>query len=125
MFGAGDRYISEIIAKTECTILFISQQQLENIFAKYPIVSVNYITFLTDRIRYLNQKIKLYTCKGASAKLYLYLCNNADDNNIVKISNMTSLAKLTSLGRTSLYRAVDELCSNGLIERNNKIIRVK
>lgn len=124
VFGAGEKYISEIKAKTSCTVLFIKEQELRDIFEKYPVVSTNYITFLSGRIRYLNQKIMLYTCKGAPAKLYLYLCNNADENNIVKINNMSSLARLTSIGRTSLYRAMDELSRNGLIERNNLFIKV-
>lgn len=124
MFGAGEKYISEIVTKTDCLVQFITEEQLKKIFEKYPITSVNYITFLSGRIRYLNQKIKLYTCKGAAAKLYMYLCNNADENNVVKINNMTSLARLTSIGRTSLYRAVDELSERGLIERKNQIIKV-
>ncbi|MGN1421239.1 MAG: Crp/Fnr family transcriptional regulator [Eubacterium sp.] len=125
MFGAGEKYISEIITKSECRVQFISEAELKDIFTKYPQASINYITFLSGRIRYLNQKIKLYTCKGASAKLYLYLCNNADESNTVRITDMTSLARLTSIGRTSLYRAMDELSKNGLIERNNLIIKVK
>lgn len=124
MFGAGEKYISEIVTKAECVVQFITEDELKNIFEKYPVTSVSYITFLSGRIRYLNQKIALYTCKGAAAKLYLYLCNNADENNVVKINNMTSLAKLTSIGRTSLYRAVDELSERGLIERKNEIIKV-
>ena len=125
MFGAGEKYISKIVTKTSCTILFIGQDKLGEIFKKYPAVSLNYITFLSGRIRFLNQKIKLYTCKGAAQKLYLFLRSNADENNIVKISDMKSLARMTSIGRTSLYRAMDELTENGLVERNNQIIRVK
>lgn len=124
MFGAGEKYISEIITKTDCTVQFITEKELKAMFESYPVISVNYITFLSGRIRYLNQKIKLYTCKGAAAKLYMYLCSNADENSIVKITNMSSLARLTSIGRTSLYRAMEELSENGLIERNNLIIKV-
>lgn len=125
IFGAGEKYISEIVTKTDCIIQFISEKELKQIFEKYPLTSLNYITFLSGKIRYLNQKIRLYTCKGAAAKLYMYLCGNADENNIVQINGMTSLARLTSLGRTSLYRAMDELVEGGLIERKNSIIRVK
>ncbi|MGN1202266.1 MAG: Crp/Fnr family transcriptional regulator [Eubacterium sp.] len=124
IFGAGEKYISEIITKTDCVVQFITEKELNEMFAKYPATSINYITFLSGRIRYLNQKIKLYTCKGAAAKLYLYLCSNADENNIVQITNMTSLARLTSIGRTSLYRAVEELCESGLIERKKSILNL-
>ncbi|MGN0521936.1 MAG: Crp/Fnr family transcriptional regulator [Eubacterium sp.] len=125
MFGAGEKYVSEIITKTSSCVQFITENELRDIFEKYPATAVNYINFLSGRVRYLNQKIKLYTCKGAAQKLYLYLCSNADESNNVKISDMSSLAKLTSIGRTSLYRAMEELTDSGLIERNNKIIKVK
>ena len=58
-------------------------------------------------------------------KLYRYLVDNMDENNTVKIANMTSLAKQTSIGRTSLYRALEMLKSNGMIERESNTIIIK
>lgn len=124
IFCEEDKYISDIITKTDCVIQFISEAELKHMFSEYPSVSLNYIAFLTGRIRYLNQKIKLYTCKGGASKLYLYLRNNMDENNLVEIHDMSSLARLNSMGRTSLYRAMDELIDCGLVERNNKKIKV-
>ncbi|MCM1286270.1 MAG: Crp/Fnr family transcriptional regulator [Acetobacter sp.] len=125
IFCEEEKYISDIIAKTDCIIQFISEAELNHMFSKYPSVSLNYIAFLTGRIRYLNQKIKLYTCKGGASKLYLYLRNNMNEDNLVEINDMSSLARLNSMGRTSLYRAMDELIDCGLVERHNKKIRVK
>lgn len=124
MFCNGEKYISDIVTKTDCVVQFISEEELKHIFSKYPATSINYITFLTGRIRYLNQMIKLYTCKGAASKLYLYLCNNMNEDNILEITDMSSLARLTSIGRTSLYRAMEELIDSGLVERSNKKIKV-
>ena len=120
-----EEYISRILAVTECEIQFISEHTLNDMFKKYPITASNYIAFLSGRIRFLNEKIKLFTCKGVSAKLYQFLSENADDNNIVEISNMSRLAKMTSIGRTSLYRAVDELTKAGMIEKFGSKFRVK
>lgn len=125
IFCDEEKYISDIITKTDCVIQFISEAELKRMFSEYPSVSLNYITFLTGRIRYLNQKINLYTCKGGASKLYLYLRNNMDENNLVEIHDMSSLARLNSMGRTSLYRAMEELVNSGLVERNNKKIKVK
>jgi CRP-like cAMP-binding protein len=125
LFGAGETYISEVRAKTFCSVLFIDEDELRKLFLKYPVIAVNYITFLSGRVRYLNEKIKLFTCKGTAAKLYRYLSDNADEDGAVKIANMSSLARLTSIGRTSLYRAMDELIEGGFIERQNLTIRVR
>jgi len=125
VFGNDKPYISEIVAKTDCVIQFIDEKMLLKLFKKYPQISVNYIIFLSDRVRFLNRKISMFTCKGASMKLYRFLVENADENNRVKIVNMTSLARQTSLGRTSLYRAVSELSESGMIERDGSTITIK
>ncbi len=125
LFGNEKPYISRIIAKTDCEILFVDEKQLRELFIKYPEISVNYISFLSERVRLLNRKISLFTCKGAAAKLFQYLLDSADENGIIKITNMTSLAKQTSLGRTSLYRALEELTENGYVSRDGNLIYIK
>jgi CRP-like cAMP-binding protein len=124
LFGDEKQYISSIKAKTDCTVLFVDEKLLISIFNTYPSVSLNYISFLSDRVRLLNRKIGLYTCKGAGSKLYEYLTLNADENNRVTVTNMSSLAKAASLGRTSLYRAFDELESRGMVKRDRNVITI-
>ncbi len=122
LFGAGECYVSRIVAKTACRILFIPEESLRTIMEKYPVCAVNYITFLSQKIRYLNGKIAQYTADGASARLYRLLCDRADADGCVSAVNVSLLARLTGLGRTSIYRAMTELEANGLIERQNKNI---
>lgn len=117
LYSDEQEYISRIVAASQCEIQFICEDTLNNIFRDYPITASNYIAFLSGRIRFLNKKIKLFTCKGVSAKLYQFLSENADESNAVEISNMSRLAKMTSIGRTSLYRAVEELTEAGMIEK--------
>jgi CRP-like cAMP-binding protein len=125
LFGNAEAYISEITAKTDCVIQFVDEKKLVSLFEKYPLISINYISFLSERVRFLNQKISMFTCKSASMKVYRLLLDNADENNRVKISNMSSLARLTSIGRTSLYRALDELVDEGYISRDGSTIIIK
>ncbi|MCR4563688.1 MAG: Crp/Fnr family transcriptional regulator [Clostridiales bacterium] len=125
LFGSGNEYISEITAKTDCLIQLVDENTLKKLFLKYPEISINYISFLSDKVRFLNRKISIFTCKSASMRLYRYFLDNADENNSVKVPNMTSLARLTSIGRTSLYRAMDELAENGYISRDGSSIIIK
>ena len=125
LFNSERDYVSKIVAKSECQIQFIDEEALKRIFEEYPCTAANYIAFLSGRIRFLNEKIRLFTCKSASAKLYEYLSENADENNEIEISNMSRLAKMTSIGRTSLYRAVDELVDSKMIERFGNKFKVR
>ncbi len=125
LFCSDSSYVSRITAKTDCTIRFIGEDTLTAMTEQYPVIAKNYIAFLSDRVRFLNKKIELFTCKGAAARLYRYLSENADPAGIVEIKNMARLARLTSIGRTSLYRAVDELIGAGVIEKNGTQFIIK
>lgn len=122
LFGAGDSYVSRIAARTACRILFIPEETLRTVFGLEPLCAVNYVTFLSERIRYLNRKISQYTGDSAAARLYRLLDERADGDGVVADTNMSLLAGLSGMGRTSVYRAAEELEKNGLLRRENKTI---
>ena len=120
LFG-GDGYVSQIRATTDCRVQFLPEQLLREWFVTYPQISLNYMAFLTDRVRFLNGKIAVFTCEDAAEKLYSWLQRNNDEN--TKLS-MTKLAATLNIGRTSLYRAMDELEAKHLIVREDGKVRV-
>lgn len=118
LFGAGELYVSTIRAKTPCAVVFISEEKLRNLFSLYPECSVNYISFLSSKIRYLNEKIAELSMLGAEERLLDYMRKNADAEGKVKTGSMSSLAKKLNIGRSSLYRALASLEENGGIFKN-------
>lgn len=128
-FGAaalfGDReYVSCVRAVTDCRVQFLPESLLREWFVTYPEMALRYIAFLTDRVRFLNGKIAVYTCDGASAKLYSWLSSNCDADGEMPKVPMTKLAATLHMGRTSLYRAMDELAEKHLIVRKDGKVRV-
>lgn len=125
LFGADKNYESTVVALSDCLVIFISEQTLRAIMEKYPVCAVNYITFLSEKVRYLNRKIAQYTGNGAASRLYRLLRFATDENGVVSDVNMSSLAKQSGMGRTSVYRALAELEKSGTIIKENKVIKVK
>ncbi len=117
-------YISEIVAVADCVIQLIPEAALRSIFAAHPETAVNYIKFLTEKVRFLNRKISQFSAPSASEKLYNFLKDSADTDGFVNVPSMSSLARQTGMGRTSLYRCLEELELSKKVERNNNIIRV-
>ena len=119
LFSEKENYISRIEAVTCSEVLFIEEKALREIFKKYPDVAVNFMSFLTDRIRFLNERLALMMHGGAEGKLYDFLYQNGGYE-----GKMTGLASLLCIGRTSLYRALDNLEHKKMIVRQDNKINV-
>lgn len=118
--GAGTR----ILAASEGEVLFIGEDQAEALWED-KLIRRNLISFLTDRICFLNRKIASFTAKGAEGKVARLLTQRADAEGVCRIdSSFSELAKELHLGRASLYRALDKLEADGFICREKKEIRL-
>ncbi len=125
IFGHQGAYISKIVAETKATVLFIDEATLLKIFNLFPQASLNYISFLSDKIRFLNQKLNMISCTNAEDTVYKYLIDNMDSDNTVNLPvSMTLLAKMLGLGRATLYRSFDALTEKGKIKRENNKYKV-
>lgn len=125
-YDAGD-FPTTVKAREDCRILFITKEQLIEIFRTDPITAENYITVLSERIHYLNTKIESLTEQSPTLKLLVYLeafsQKSGKDEFTLPIS-LIELANSLSIGRTSLYRAFEELERNNKLAKNGKKIRL-
>lgn len=125
VFGGGGSYVSTVSAVEACEVVFLTEEMLMSIFKAYPDTAVSYITFLSDKIRFLNEKLSLVSCGDAEDTVLKYLSLSADEKGCAVIpESMTMLASMLGLGRASLYRSLDALEQRGSIIRENNKIRV-
>lgn len=125
LFGGTSKYVSNIVATSCVKVIFINEDELKNLFIKFPKTAENYITFLSNRIRFLNNKLSLLSCNSAEDTVLKYLLTVTDDEGYAKIpKNMTFLSKTLGIGRATLYRCLDCLENNGYIIRKNNLIKV-
>jgi CRP-like cAMP-binding protein len=123
LFCEGAAPFSHIVAKSGCTLLLISLEAVRALLAQDEGFRDAYLTFLSDRVRFLNRKIQCFTAGSAERKLALWLISE-DQKSIVLPTALSSLAEMLDLGRASLYRALDKLESEGLISRSGRTITV-
>ena len=124
LFGQDEAFPTHLIAKTKSCILFFSQEALEKLFTALPKTALNYISFLSDRIRFLNGKVRSFASGTNEEKLARFFLEN-EENGQISLSNLSSLASSLSLGRASLYRIIDAMTERGLISREKNIITIK
>ena len=119
VFGDWKDGMSSIISSTDCKVLYISEEKFCELINLFPKISLNYITYLSDRIRFLNKKLDAFTAKTTEEKLYEYLLSQSDAEGFVKLTfGMAELARRLNVGRTSIYRDISTLESKGLISRD-------
>lgn len=125
VFGDWKNGMSSIIADTNCEVLYINEDKFCNILKQYPQISINYISYLSDRIRFLNRKLDAFTTKSTEERLYEYLLSQSNDNGIINLSfGMAELARRLNVGRTSIYRDISTLESKGLINRDGHNFKI-
>ncbi len=120
----GEEFVSRIYAEKDSTIVFLTEELLKKIFKAFPKTVENYIRLLSQKIKFLNQKIKLLSCKTAQQAVYEFLTDNCDENGIVASQNMSALSHSLGIGRSSLYRCLEQLEEQNLIAKNGKEIKV-
>ena len=118
--------VSSIRAKGKASALYLPSPVVERMIEANATFRMNYISFLSGRIRFLNRRIACYTAGSAERRLALYLVDLPEiDDGVVHIdTSLSDLCELLDIGRASLYRALSGLSAEGLIERDDRRIRI-
>lgn len=127
LYNQSYEFENTVTALTPLKVVIIEKSGVDELIKCDSSISFNYISYLSERIGFLNDKIEGYTKPSAEEKLLLYLKKNADINNgKCEISvSMTELSHVLQISRASLYRVIEALEQQGKICRDGKKIYVK
>lgn len=127
VFYDGEGFPTSVVAKEPMRVLFITKSQLQQLFVLYPVISENLLSILSSKIHFLNEKIESISSSDAKAAIRNYLLDTAKKigkNEFSLPVSYQKLASMLSIGRTSLYRAFDELTKDGFLTKNGKMITI-
>ena len=116
-------FVSTICADGDAEVFLLQEEAIRMLLEKDKAFLYRYLAFLSGRIRYLNRKIRYLTAGSAERRLAVYL-SSLDGDTVRPEESFSSLSDLLDLGRASLYRAFDRLCTDGYIEKEGKDIRI-
>lgn len=118
-------YVSRLVASTETKVLFIEKNTVDVLMLSDSVLSTNFISYLSDRIYYLNSRIDSFTGGSAESRLASYLIECFGGYKTLQLKQpYTKLAVSLDIGRASLYRAFDSFIAAGAIEKDGKYIRL-
>lgn len=125
-FGNWKDGMSSVVSKGDSKVIYIDEGTFVELLKKYPQISINYIEYLSDRVRFLNRKLDAFTAKSTEERLYEYLLSQADaDGNVLFGFGIAELARRLNVGRTSIYRDISSLESKKMIKRDGHNFKIK
>lgn len=125
LFGEWDAECSHIVSAEVSSVYYISQDDFKTILRRFPQVSENYITYLSDRIRFLNRRINTFTAGNTEMIIMEFLYSNCDSDGVFELNfKISEFARRLNIGRTSLYRSIESLEEKGIIKRNKNVFIV-
>lgn len=126
LFYEEENYLTEIRAKEKVTMAVFSKENVRKMLSFYPQVNENYITILSEKIHFLNNKISTYTRAENIRKVAFFIIQNKDDKKmeVTLPYSITKFADALGVGRASVYRAFETLESENVISRDGKKITI-
>lgn len=123
LFSADRSYPTEIRAINSVAVLSISETSLRQMFLRFPASATNYISFLSDRIRFLNTRVRDFSSVSAEEKTAKLLLAGTESKQS-GIANFRASAESMNLGRASLYRVLNTFAERGWIRKEGKTVTV-
>lgn len=124
LYNPNFKFLNTVTAISPLKVIIIEKAGIDKLIHLDNSVSFNYITYLSERVGFLNSKIEGYIKPSAEEKLLLYLRKNCDEQDgKCEISvSMTELSSVLHISRASLYRVIENLEKQGKICRDGKKI---
>ena len=120
LYSGGEFFPSHIITESECRILFISGDKFKEFIEGDTKILKNYLSFQSKKIVFLNKKILTFTAGSSERRLAYFIYDNTVEGRFTPPCSMVQLATMLQMGRASLYRAIDSLVSEKIVQKENK-----
>lgn len=125
LYGTPTVHRTQVIAKDYMKTAVLPADFVTLLIENETRIAFNYITFLSDRVSFLNRKIAAFSAGSAEEKLALYLLSLPhDDETLILTESYTYIAKALDIGRASLYRAIETLENEKIIRKSGKHIYI-
>ncbi len=124
LFNNEPEYASTLTAKTAATVLYFSQEAILTLINRDERIGMNYIRYLSARIRFLSEKVDTLGEISSEKRLARFLLKNADDKGQVSGCNFSEIAGRLGIGRASLYRELTKLEEAGVIQKDKNGVEI-
>ena len=124
LFHDEEAYVARVMASESTWVLLINENALRVMMQRDFRVTENYLRYLTARIRFLSGRLDGFLPQSVEDRVLNYIKTHAENGLYESEWSVSALAEALRISRTTLYRAMDKLVSNGKIERCGRAFRL-
>jgi CRP-like cAMP-binding protein len=124
LFHREPDYVARVSAVESTWILLIPEQALLGMMRRDFRVTENYLSYLTARIRFLSRRLDGFLPQSVEERVLNHIQSRARNGSYESEWSVSALADALCVSRSTLYRAMDKLVSEGKIERNGRTFRL-
>lgn len=124
LFHDEEAYVARVMAGESTWVLLISEEALRSMMQRDFRVTENYLRYLTARIRFLSERLDGFLPQSVEERVLNHIKTRAENGLYESEWSVTHLADALRISRTTLYRAMDKLVSDGKIERHGRAFRL-
>ena len=114
LFDGQAHFPTTVHAINNCTVVFLSEQDITTLLGGVTGFAQNYIRLLTGKIRFLNHRLDALAGRSAEERVAEHLFSEIGADGTLGVTK-SALASMLGLGRASLYRILDLFEEGGFI----------
>lgn len=104
----------DVMAIEECTVWTLNREGFVRFMAAHPDVMRRFLRMISDRSRFLSEKVRTFAIKGLRNRVLDYLSLHD------AITSVAATAEQLGVARPSLSRVLSEMVEEGIIKYSNK-----
>ncbi len=113
------------ICRTACTFVVIPKENLSLLLKKYDEFMIAFLAYISNRVSFLSDKLRLVSLRTIRAKLAYYLLKESEGEKSFQLkTTKESIARLFSVSRPALVKVMMEMAEEGIIEVDRRKITI-
>jgi len=127
LFAENNQFPVDVIALEDVEMILISKESITKQLAHNENFLHGFMTFNSNRVHFLSERLKLLSIKTIKGKLAQYILARTNNMCFKMDMNQTALAEYFGVTRPSLSRCLSEMIDEGIISlkgKNGKILNL-
>jgi len=120
LFADDNRFPADVVALEDCEIILISKDSIMKQFTCNEEFLQGFVTFNSNRVHFLSERLKLLSTKTIKGKLAQYILIRTNNMQFTLDRNQSELAEYFGVTRPSLSRSLSEMIDEGIISLKRK-----